>query len=693
MPKAHHRRLKRLYLVAFAAILTIVGLSAGAAQAYADSAYAVYAPTKQYDSYTVSFTCDIGQIGFHDEGVLVECASIDQAIAAANNYLREEAEGQTAIPPQFEVGNWRTAFSNYGERTYYYKIAVPQLKLMYAYSGNANNADEYSVRTGVKIQGNGTSAGTLTFIRSNDIVENGTEGTIVSSAGKRYTGTIYADFESTPADPNVDASYQTPKWEAHADEVTKVIFDADIAPLSCIGWFSAFINCTGFQHLDRLDTSKVTAMDFMFSSCSSLKSLDVRSFNTSNVASMDTMFSGMDGINTLDISSFNTSKVSNMYYMFGGCKNLKKIYVGPRWSTSKVTTQRNGRNMFINDTNLRGSSGTTCQAKSSAPVATSVYDIGYAHVDGGTSNPGYLTFQGTPVAYGSFQAIPARVYFGAAITPKVTFSVQGKVLSEGQDYTLSYKNNINVGTATVVLTGKGNYSGTASQTFKIEPASLSSLVAMDIANQLYTGSTITPAVTVKYKGRALVQGTDYTVSYKNNVNTGSAAAKLVGTGNFRDTLNIPFKIVPAQIANASISTIENQVYTASQIKPTIRPKFNGKALRQDTDYIVSYKNNIDAGTATAIVKGIGNFSGTQEMKFKISPASASKLDYVSISSQKSTGSAIKPVPKIRYNRQVLKNGTDFQVSYTDNVKRGTAKVIIQLMGNYTGSRTMSFTIC
>ena len=85
-------------------------------------------------------------------------------------------------------------------------------------------------------------------------------------------------------------------------------------------------------------------------------------------------------LTSLDLSSFNTSKVASMIGMFYYCSNLQTIYVGNGWSTAAVT---NSTNMFTNCTSLVGGQGTTYDANH--------IDKAYAHIDGGTSNPGYFT--------------------------------------------------------------------------------------------------------------------------------------------------------------------------------------------------------------------------------------------------------------------------------------------------------------
>ncbi|SDG71521.1 surface protein, partial [Bacteroidales bacterium KHT7] len=143
-----------------------------------------------------------------------------------------------------------------------------------------------------------------------------------------------------------------------------------------------FENCKSLASLDlrNFDTSNVNDMGYMFDSCDNLASLDLRNFDTSNVTDMMYMFCDCICLTELNVSNFNTSNVTNMSWMFDGCKNLKTVYVGKGWNTSKV---EKSEDMFANCPHLVGGKGTTFDSE--------VIDITRAKVDGGKENPGYLT--------------------------------------------------------------------------------------------------------------------------------------------------------------------------------------------------------------------------------------------------------------------------------------------------------------
>ena len=175
--------------------------------------------------------------------------------------------------------------------------------------------------------------------------------------------------------------------------VTKVVFDPSFAsarPTSTYGWFYEMENLQSITGIEYLNTSEVTNMGHMFNSCIRLTSLDLSNFNTSKVTHMNQMFQFCYELTSLDLSSFNTAKVTDMHFMLDYCTNLRTIYVGNGWSTAAVT---NSTNMFRNCTSLVGGQGTTYDVNH--------VDATYAHIDGGTSNPGYFTEKG-PEAYACY---------------------------------------------------------------------------------------------------------------------------------------------------------------------------------------------------------------------------------------------------------------------------------------------------
>ena len=136
-------------------------------------------------------------------------------------------------------------------------------------------------------------------------------------------------------------------------------------------------------------------------------------------------------------------------------------------------------------------------------------------------------------------------YDGKAKKPGVTVKLNGKTLKNGTDYTVSYSNNTKVGTAKVTITGKGNYTGLVSKTYSIKNNFKKATVS-GISTKAFTGKNITQSITVKYNGKTLKKGTDYTVSYSNNKSIGTATVKITGKGSYTGTITKTFKINPAK---------------------------------------------------------------------------------------------------------------------------------------------------
>ena len=140
------------------------------------------------------------------------------------------------------------------------------------------------------------------------------------------------------------------------------------------------------------------------------------------------------------------------------------------------------------------------------------------------------------------------VFDGTAKTPTITVK-DGSTTIAADQYTLRWENNTNAGTATVKVTMNSNaaYKGEATKTFTIKPKTITSSSAIqDIADQTYTGSALTPAITVKDGETRLEEGTtkDYTVIYSNNTNPGTAKVTVVLRGNYQGVLQKTFTINP-----------------------------------------------------------------------------------------------------------------------------------------------------
>ena len=228
--------------------------------------------------------------------------------------------------------------------------------------------------------------------------------------------------------------------------------------------------------------------------------------------------------------------------------------------------------------------------------------------------------------------VASKVYTGNQIMPVPVVRFSGVSLTNGQDFTLTYTNNINVGTATITITGKGNYAGILTTTFQITKANM----LVDVSGFTGTFDNKNHSITVKptwpASGYAIYYSTTELTSanYKTVGSTTNPQFKNVTTttvyfyvtqSNFFDySGSAVVKITQKNIGtNLTISGVVNKKYTGNAITQTITVKDNdqNRTLVEGTDYTVSYANNVNLGTATVTVTGKGNFNGSKSATFTI----------------------------------------------------------------------------
>ncbi len=223
--------------------------------------------------------------------------------------------------------------------------------------------------------------------------------------------------------------------------------------------------------------------------------------------------------------------------------------------------------------------------------------------------------------YGKVDTIKTQTYTGKAIKPAVKVVVDGKVLKNGTDYTVTYKNNTKVGTATAIIKGKGSYFGTIKKTFKIAK-SLTSAKVTGIKDKTYNGKHLTQAPKVVLNGKTLKNGTDYTLSYKNNLSAGSATVKIVGKGKYTGTITKTFQIKPINISTCKVKLSTTAcTYNGKVRTPSVTVKnANGNTLKKGTHYKVSYARGRKlVGKYKVVVIMTGNYTGKKTLYFNINP--------------------------------------------------------------------------
>ena len=224
-------------------------------------------------------------------------------------------------------------------------------------------------------------------------------------------------------------------------------------------------------------------------------------------------------------------------------------------------------------------------------------------------------------------------YTGKEIKPEVAVTLSdGTGLIFGTDYTVSYEDNTDIGTATVNVTGRGNYTGKAKGSFGIGADIKDAEIVLSKDQYIYSGKRNTPKATVVFAGKTLIENVDYTISYEDCIDAGTARVVVSGEGDYGGTAEKTFEIAQKDITGANI-TIPQECY--EYVSKEIRPEAtvtlsDGTVLKNATEYIVDYTDNIEVGTATITVKGNGNYIGYATKSFTI------------IEAKKDDGSETKP---------------------------------------------------
>lgn len=402
-------------------------------------------------------------------------------------------------------------------------------------------------------------------------------------------------------------------------------------------------------------TQKGASMKGMFRGCSSLAEIDLSDLRTVNIESMESMFEGCSSLESVDLSTMNLTNVRNLSYMFQDCSSLISV------DLSSLALAENSPSLDFafrgcgNLTTLYSSeaisddSPLVCFKYESLPpvsggLGTSIVDVSFLSkpswdryhgwcVQAGYLRPdepgksGILTLRKlgtTAISDVSAATMLNQSYTGKAFTPAVVLNDGGKTLVEGSDYRIhSYENNVNAGTASVIVEGLGSYSGYKRVTFTIAPISLSGAqVSIAQTNFTYDGTAKEPVVTVKIGGKTLAAGEDYDVSYASNASAGTAKATVTGEGNYAGTCSATFRINPASLSGASVELAQTSyTYDGTAKKPGVTVKLGGKTLMEGADYAVSYSANVAVGTARATVTGKGNYTGTCSKSFTIEKGS------------------------------------------------------------------------
>ena len=554
--------------------------------------------------------------------------------------------------------------------------------------------------------------------------------------------------------------------------------------------------------LSSFDTQNVFDMAYLFESCSSLTSLDLGGFDVSQVEDAENMLHGCNSLDKIIVPhhlnvpvALPKAKTTDIWYdmnetaytdlplgLSNGMvlqKNKKPEITEPHLTVTKLkTVYQQGEALNTDDIKVL-----YYDSNGSVITVSGEYDTNADTIDMSVAGEKTLTVsykgvsasliiivrekeeQGNDPEW-NVQLISHQTYTGKAIKPEVSVNAAdgGALLRAGKDYTVKYFNNMNAditdldggisaaGTEGdngftkklpyVVITGKGNYSGTIYQNFHIDAASIgdgkpAEGVTFKYKDQFVTsGKPQKPFQSLKCK-KAMKAGTDFeitleevtlgedgTIQARTPIDKGSTVPAIpagaggtflmtvTGTGNYKGTIEAFVYAADKDhlMKNAKITLGKNiksvpyekekpVTLTASE-KPgenVFTVKF-GKTMLNPENYTVSYTGNDAAGTATLTVTGKGEYIGTKSAAFKITgmPFSAKNISVSGLeASMAYTGKNLEqPGVVLKDGSTTLESGKQYRISYKNNRKKGTAAMIFT--GNprygYSGSFKKTFKI-
>lgn len=415
----------------------------------------------------------------------------------------------------------------------------------------------------------------------------------------------------------------------------------------------AFAECEEIENVTISQNVEKISM-CAFYSCGGLKEVE---FAGNKLACIEEYAFADSGLTAITLPK----SVSEIYaYAFSGCHSLKKV----GFLTSGNDSLQIENDVFDN-----------CGI-----VAFYTFGTGAAYDYVSTYYPdkhvAYISFSNE--SNFDVSIIGDTTYTGAQIQPKVKIKYRlnnNLVLVEGEDYTLSYDNNVDAGKqAVITIKGKNGYQGSMKVNFTIAPANLKEQAEVNnIPAQSYTGKAITPTVKVKVNGVALKKNVDYRVTYSNNVKVGdNASVTIEGIGNYTGSVVKKFAIKSdisdnnsdnkndnvSSVAKATV-TVKKQSYTGKALKPKVTVVVDKKTLKAGTDYKVTYANNKKIGKkAKVTITGIGNYKGSITKYFTIVPPKAKV--------------------KVRGNKLIISNyvsGADVYLTYKVSGKSKTTTLL------------------
>lgn len=479
--------------------------------------------------------------------------------------------------------------------------------------------------------------------------------------------------------------YTTPEWEEYKDSIKKIVIGEGITEI-------------GYQTFEDMEEetvvlpSTLTTIGYAaFQNNSCLKSILL---SDSLVAIGDHAFYGCTFLNDLTIPG--SVKDLQPVYMFWWCGKYITLGEGCEKIGHNVFDNPLAKRVWLPSTiNLIQESSFSCKdtvyygqntytekyfnAKRYTYVdATKEYDLSNADIK--------LSYSETP-------------YDGEEKKPEinVTYEIDGTEipLYEGYDYSVKYSNNVEIGKTKVTIQGLGCYKGTVDKTFDIYGKIQQADVKLAQDSVLYNGTEQKPDAIVIYNGKKLTENADYEISYQNNIEEGTASVIISGKNQYKGSKTVYFKINKKSIQDATASLEYDSVtYNGEQKKPAVLVSYDGTQLKEGIDYSLTYSDNVMPGNGTVVINGIGQYKENKTMYFAINGISINDAK-VTLSDTIYTydGSEKKPtVLSVELQGKKLINGTDYKVSYKNNLNEGTGYVVIVGKGIYSGAISQSFRI-
>ena len=456
----------------------------------------------------------------------------------------------------------------------------------------------------------------------------------------------------------------------------------------------AFYQCTGINTIE-IPSSVESIGSMAFSNCTSLKdfivdsdnatysSIDGTLFNKDQTeliccpAGKKGLFSVPDGVVIIGTFAFNGCSgltgvsipdgVSNIGgYAFGDCSGLTSIAI-----PSSVT------NISI-------------EACSNCSKLSKIYFIGtqeeWNSINISSINSILLAvrkiFVDDPksLSYAEVTKIPNQKYTGRAIKPNFEVQHLCKALEKGKDYTVSYFDNVNAGTATAKVSGAGEYTGSVSASFTIDPKSISLLEISGISTKTYTGKAQTQAIVVEDGYFTLTKGTDYDVTYANNVKVGTASVVITGKGNYTGTVTKTFAIKKAPNTITAKNSTKTYSTKAQTFSLGVKVKNGTPTYKSSTKYVTVSKT----GKVTVKAKYMGkatikitspanaNYTATtKKITITVNPTKTALVSVTSPSAGKMTVKWKKNTVGIGYQIQYSATSKFTNPKYTTITKNTT----------------------